>query len=171
MKHKLKALLLMTMVLLVAASASAAVLDCEAYDSIVGATTFSEPTVQGACYHFEWQHSPTATDFNNYVIHVSGDQTTEDFNLSSAASSWSVCQVEPGDEVTLYVRSYDGNAEGHFCSFDYNVTALTGSVVGSAMFFTYAMFGALGAIIGIVIIVGVGLYAIKHMGLTKMLKR
>jgi len=167
-KGKLKALLLFSMVLFLAASVSAAALDCEAYDEFVGATTFSAPYISGSCYQFKWSHSPTADDFNNYVVHVTGDQTIEDFNLSSAASSFGVCQVEPGDTVVLYVRSYDGNADGLTCGFDYNVTATSGTVVQSAMFFTYAIFGVLAGIIGLVIILAVGVYALKKMNIKIM---
>lgn len=168
MKGKLKALLLFSMVLCLAATTSAAALDCEEYNQFVGATTFSTPYISGACYQFKWSHSPTAGDFNNYVVHVTGDQTIEDFNLSSAASSFGVCQVEPGDTVTFYVRSYDGNADGLNCGFDYNVTATSGTIVQGAMFFTYALFGVLAGIIGLIIIVVVGLYAMKRMGIKIM---
>ena len=161
MQSKIKALLLFSLLLFVAGSVSAAALDCEEYDQFVGATTFSEPYVSGACYQFKWSHSPTANDFNNYVLHADGAVTIEDMNLSAAASSFGVCGVEPGDDVTLYIRAYDGNAEGIFCSFDYNVTATTGSVVDSAMFFTYVLFGTLAGIIGLVIMIALAIYAIK----------
>ena len=164
MNNKLRALLLFGAILFAAGTVSAAA--CEEIapnPEEIGAITFNDTTYSKACYKFSWNHLQTVDDFNNYIIHTTGDVTTGDFNFRGTA--WSVCTVEPGDSVQIYVRAYDGNAEGIYCGMDYNAGFGSGTVTQGAMYFVYMLFAAFAGVIGLLIILFVGLYVIKKFGI------
>jgi len=148
----MRKLLPLFVLLLFAGAASAA---CTNWSPAVGEVTFSTPVYSNVCIDFEWSHSRTANDFNNYIIKASGDVSLNDMN--STGNKFTLCRVAPGDSVTFNVQAFDGNAEGMFCSFDYNVTVNNPELVGSATFLVYTILlviaGFIGTIIFIILIV------------------
>lgn len=153
---KPKAILVAFLMLLVAASVSAAPLACEVWDANVGAITFSTPVYQSACYHFDWTRAASiggvGTDFNNYVVRATS--LDEDLNLSGAAGSILLCSFDPGESVTLYVRGYGSSKSNKmFCGFDYNVTAGSATVAQAGGFLVYSLLAAFGIFIGLIIFV------------------
>ena len=123
----------------------------------------------GTCFVFDWSgHSATANDFNNYIIHATSNDSSlvlDDVNMPSSVTSYDVCTVSDGDRVTFFVQAYDGNAEGHYCSWDHNATKTAGTTGDAAKFFVYALFAALASIVSLIVILAVAIYAIKKMGI------
>lgn len=148
------------MLLLFIGTAAATCID---HNTEVGTVTFTKNEFTNACIDYEWSHTQSPDDFNNYIIKASGDVTLGDTNYGG--KSFTLCTVEPGDTVTFYVQAFDGDSHGHACSFDFNTTINTPGYAGAARLMVYTIFIVLGGFIGILIFVGVAIWGIKAMGI------
>ena len=147
---------LFALLLLIGTAAAACI-----YSPVVGEITFTKNEYVNACMEYEWSHTQTADDFNNYIVRATGGYTLGDVNYTG--KTFSLCTVEPGETVTFYVQVFDGNAEGHYCSFDYNATLKTGGYIGAGKLMVYTLLIVFGGFIAVIIFVMVALWGIKKM--------